>query len=53
MVILDNWQNTCTGGVVGDRRVIRTRCSDDSTGLSWYGLELISLKCSMSLKCCE
>ena len=29
MLRLDNRQNTCKIGVTGDRRFLRTRCSDD------------------------
>ena len=29
MVIIDNWQNTCTRGVIWDIRVWITRCYDD------------------------
>ena len=39
--------------VVEDRRFWRTICSDESTVLSWYVLNSISLKCPMSLKCWE
>ena len=45
MVILDNWYNTCTRGVIGYRRIWRAICSDELTGLSLYGLDFIVLKC--------
>ena len=35
MVRLDNWQNTCTIGVIGYRIVFITRWSDDSAVFSW------------------
>ena len=50
MVGLDNCHNTCTRGVAGKRRSWITRCSDELTGLSQEGLDLMSLKCLMSLE---
>ena len=37
MVRLENWHNTCKRGVIGYIRVLRTICSDELNGLSWYG----------------
>ena len=28
IIILDNWQNNCTRGVIGYRRVLRKMCSE-------------------------
>ena len=33
MIILDNLQRTCTVWVIGDRKVLRTRCSDEPAEL--------------------
>ena len=45
MVRLDNWHNTCTIGVIGYRRVLVTRFSDESTVFILYGLKSMGLKC--------
>ena len=50
MVRLDNWQNTCAGGVIRDSIFQITRYSNESTGLSWDGLDSMSFKCSIILK---
>ena len=42
---LDNWHNTFTRGMIGYRIFWRTRYSDELNGLSWYGLDLMGLKC--------
>ena len=42
IVRLDNWKNTCTRGVIGNRRVQRTIYSYDLTVLGW-GFYSISL----------
>ena len=39
MVWLENWQTTCTIGVLGEIRVRKTRCYDDYTGLNWDWLD--------------
>ena len=53
MVRHENWQNNCTRRLIGDKRVLTTICSDEWTVLGWYGLDSMSLKCSMSFKCWE
>ena len=48
VVILDHWHNTCTVGVMGDIWVLNAGFFDDLTGFSWYGLNSMGLKFSMS-----
>ena len=45
MVIIDNWHNTFTRGVIEYRRFWKTRCSDYSNILNWYRLYSIGFKC--------
>ena len=49
IVRLNNWKNTCTRWVIGNRRVQRTICSYDLTVLGW-GFHSMSLNFENSIE---